>query len=150
MQVSNAEGIAFGQVVEMEIIKCYKCGIPFAVPDTFKAMLKSTQETFFCPSGHQQVYTKSTETFLREKIENQKLESEKEKKRLQRIITSTQLEADAWKNHWEIQLKEKKKISAKLKSTEKRIANGVCTCCNRTFQDLAAHMKTKHPEIFKK
>lgn len=26
-----------------------------------------------------------------------------------------------------------------------RAAAGVCPCCNRTFKQLAAHMKTKHP-----
>ena len=28
----------------------------------------------------------------------------------------------------------------------KRIKNGICPCCNRTFKQLAAHMKNKHPE----
>ena len=27
----------------------------------------------------------------------------------------------------------------------KRVKNGVCICCNRTFADLARHMATKHP-----
>lgn len=26
-----------------------------------------------------------------------------------------------------------------------RIKHGVCVCCNRTFANLAAHMKTQHP-----
>ena len=25
--------------------------------------------------------------------------------------------------------------------------NGVCPCCTRTFPNLAAHMKTKHPDF---
>ena len=29
---------------------------------------------------------------------------------------------------------------------KKRVANGVCPCCNRTFKDLAAHMSTQHPD----
>ena len=29
----------------------------------------------------------------------------------------------------------------------KRVHNGVCPCCNRSFQNLQKHMKTKHPEI---
>jgi hypothetical protein len=27
-----------------------------------------------------------------------------------------------------------------------RVAKGVCPCCNRTFQNLADHMKSKHPD----
>jgi hypothetical protein len=29
---------------------------------------------------------------------------------------------------------------------QKRVGNGVCPCCNRTFEDLARHMKVKHRE----
>lgn len=29
---------------------------------------------------------------------------------------------------------------------KKRIAAGVCTCCNRTFKNLARHMANKHPD----
>lgn len=32
-----------------------------------------------------------------------------------------------------------------LTKTKKRVAAGVCPCCNRTFRDLARHMKGKHP-----
>jgi len=32
-----------------------------------------------------------------------------------------------------------------LVSTQRRVKNGVCPCCKRSFACLAAHMKTKHP-----
>ncbi len=34
----------------------------------------------------------------------------------------------------------------KRRKIEKRVANGVCSCCNRQFSDLHAHMKTKHKD----
>lgn len=34
-----------------------------------------------------------------------------------------------------------------LTKTKKRIANGVCPCCNRSFVQLARHMKTQHPNF---
>lgn len=34
----------------------------------------------------------------------------------------------------------------KRRKIEKRVANGVCPCCNRTFEDLARHMSTKHKD----
>lgn len=34
---------------------------------------------------------------------------------------------------------------AQLTKTRKRIANGVCPCCHRTFQNLARHMAGQHP-----
>ena len=30
--------------------------------------------------------------------------------------------------------------------TKNRIAGGACPCCNRTFQNLARHMATKHSD----
>lgn len=33
-----------------------------------------------------------------------------------------------------------------LTRTKKRGGHGVCPCCNRTFQQLARHMKSKHPD----
>jgi hypothetical protein len=38
------------------------------------------------------------------------------------------------------------KAERKTKRIEKRIHAGVCPCCNRTFQNLARHMNTKHPD----
>lgn len=35
---------------------------------------------------------------------------------------------------------------AQLTKTKKRVSNGVCPCCNRTFKQLARHMENKHPE----
>ncbi len=34
-----------------------------------------------------------------------------------------------------------------MTKVKKRAANGVCPCCNRTFSDLARHMKAKHPDF---
>jgi hypothetical protein len=35
----------------------------------------------------------------------------------------------------------------KLARLRKRAKHGVCPCCKRTFQQLARHMKQKHPEF---
>lgn len=33
-----------------------------------------------------------------------------------------------------------------LTKTKKRIANGVCPCCNRSFANLERHMAGQHPD----
>ena len=33
-----------------------------------------------------------------------------------------------------------------LTRVKRRVGNGVCPCCNRTFKNLADHMTTKHPD----
>jgi DNA repair exonuclease SbcCD ATPase subunit len=39
-----------------------------------------------------------------------------------------------------------KGVTTRIKN---RASNGVCPCCNRTFQNLARHMHTKHPDFAK-
>jgi hypothetical protein len=41
-------------------------------------------------------------------------------------------------------------LAAEQRSKERlkrRVKNGVCPCCHRTVKQLAAHMKTKHPDF---
>jgi len=47
------------------------------------------------------------------------------------------------RDHKEAQRRAEKAAKTRIKN---RIGNGVCPCCNRTFKDLASHMKCKHPE----
>lgn len=37
-----------------------------------------------------------------------------------------------------------------LNKVKKRVAHGVCPCCNRTFKQLAMHMAQMHPEVLAK
>jgi hypothetical protein len=34
----------------------------------------------------------------------------------------------------------------KARNLRKRVGNGTCPCCHRTFRQLAAHMQNKHPD----
>jgi len=45
---------------------------------------------------------------------------------------------------------ERRRVSAargRVTKIKRRVQHGVCPCCNRTFSNLASHMKTKHPEF---
>lgn len=33
-----------------------------------------------------------------------------------------------------------------LTKTKRRVANGVCPCCHRTFVNVARHMRSQHPD----
>jgi hypothetical protein len=40
-----------------------------------------------------------------------------------------------------------RKAENSIKRLKKRSAAGVCPCCNRTFKELANHMKSKHAQF---
>ena len=112
-----------GHPIPKEIIleteDCCNCGILFALPDYLMKRLKKNGGFFYCPNGHQQYYTHNKE--MKEKLQDQ-------------IKETTKL---AGQLH---------KVKLEIKRMKKRSSVGVCPCCNRTFKQLAKHMKNKHPE----
>lgn len=128
-----------GQAVNLwdtfETITCFKCGITFAVPASVRRRWLDSGDSFYCPNGHSQHYTEST-------VEKQKKEIErlrKEKEWAEQAKYNALDQAD----HAERRASAMKGVNTKIK---KRIGNGVCPCCNRTFKNLASHMETKHPK----
>lgn len=106
--------------------ECCNCGTPFAMPSAFQRQRLEDGRDFYCPAGHAQHYTETTEQRLRREIEKRDKE-----------IRDKDIRLNA-KEH-DIQ-----RISSNYQRMRKRVANGVCPCCNRTFQNLFQHMKTQH------
>ncbi len=118
----------YTETVTLEQLICDACGITFAVPHTWLEGKQRTSSAFFCPNGHNLSYAKSTVDLLREQ-----LQSEHERRRQVELqLTSANDQLTATKRE--------------LQQHKKRVANGVCPCCNRSFVQLQRHMKTKHPE----
>ena len=114
------------RVTTFVVEDCCNCFIPFAMTSEFEARRRKDKATFYCPNGHPQHYLgKSDEQKLREA--QQQLASANEDARIQ-AARASKAEAEA----------------ARLK---KRASGGVCPCCNRSFVQLARHMKTKHPDV---
>jgi hypothetical protein len=126
------EGLSYQKTITMETVVCCNCGVPFGMPSDLRSQLMNDPDKwFFCPNGHRQHYSKSNEKIQREDAER-KLKA-KEAELLQEQMKRIQIEGELGK------------ATRKLK----RVQKGVCPCCNRTFQDLARHMETKHPEVKK-
>ena len=123
-----AEAAANQPTVYVTIVgeTCCNCGIAFGMPDSFMRQKRRDTTNFFCPNGHPQHYAVSEVDKLRKQLELQKAATEYERARAQRI--DRQLVASR----------------GQITRTKNRVANGVCPCCNRTFQDLGRHMTTKH------
>jgi hypothetical protein len=134
------KGASFMKTITLETEICCNCGIPFAMPSDFRSVcLNDPLKFFYCPNGHRQHYEKSRESRLREEAEAQlrakNLELEKAERQL-------------WTETQERQRQER--IAKKGARDLKRLHNGVCSCCKRTFSNLAEHIKTEHPELIGK
>lgn len=124
--------VALQRELILETIRCGECGIEWGVPDWWIAERRRTHEGFYCPNGHCRAYkAKSVE-------EQQRARAEEAERRLN-MERNRRLAAEA----------EQERVAKKLRRTEKRIEGGACPCCKRSFAQLAAHMKTKHPEYAK-
>ncbi len=135
---SIAEGSQYTQLCSFVTITCYQCGIPFGVPDYFRAKRLQDKESFFCPNGHSQAYVESESDRLKKQIASEKANTE-----YYRQIAETR---GKQRDHARLQTRALKGVVTKVK---KRVGNGVCPCCQRTFQSLARHMQAKHPEYAK-
>jgi hypothetical protein len=116
------------QTVVFEIEECCKCGIVFAMPGYLKRRRYDEGGLFYCPNGHGQHYAKSEVQRLREKLDEQTREATRQ---AARAASAEQAEH---------------KTKLEINRLKKRVSNGVCPCCNRTFKQLARHMECKHPE----
>lgn len=114
--------------------ECPTCGVRFAMPLNMLRTLRETKGTFYCPSGHEQSFAESTSTRL-------KRELELERKRREQAEDLAKRRDEANQQLY----KTKQQALGKLKALKQRAANGVCPCCQRSFTQLARHMRTKHP-----
>ena len=116
----------------LETEECCNCGMVFAMTQDFKKRRLKDRKSFYCPSGHHQYYTGETEVSkLKRKLDH----AQQEAQRQQQNTIQARSERDA--------------SNRRYGRIRDRVKNGVCPCCNRTFQNLASHMANKHPNFGK-
>lgn len=121
------------EVIDFTLENCCACGIPFFMPTYhYKRLLANKGESFYCPNGHSMSYTGKTEA--------QKLKEQLDQLKKEKELSETEMQ-----DKWLDALSEKQKLEKKLK----RLHNGVCPCCNRSFGNLQQHIKKQHPELLK-
>jgi len=117
---------------------CCNCFTHFVMDRSLYDHHRTNGGTFYCPNGHGQHYAETEVQRLKKQLDNANKRMGWAKNSATRALAEVQ------------QVKrEKAAIKGQLTKTRNRIANGVCPCCNRTFQNVARHMDTKHPD-FKK
>ena len=113
------------QYTETLIVTHCWCGIAFAIPNNlYDWMHRREGSSCYCPIGHTLVFSNTLQE------QNDKL-----KQRVQ--ATRDLLEAEE-RSH--------RATKGQVTRMRKRESAGVCPCCNRSFQNVARHMSTKHPE----
>ena len=130
MPVDEIMNIAVTLVVK----DCPVCGMNYAIPrtlDHYKWSLPQghKEKGWYCPNGHYLVHRAREVERLRERVD----QLEKNKRHLQDKAEHFERSAAASRGH--------------LTKLKKRVANGVCPECHRTFAHLAHHMQKEHPDF---
>lgn len=114
--------------VTLEDTTCNNCSIVFAVPEDWLANRRTDGATFYCPNGHSLVFRKTEVQKLREQLQR----------------------AEARATHAEDQRaaaeRSRAALAGQVTKIRKRVGNGVCPCCNRSFANVHRHMRTQHPD----
>lgn len=117
---------------QMILESCCNCGVEFCFPE---AIYRDAQDnkgpngrSIKCPNGHGFHYTGETEA---EKMRRQRDQARQEVARVEQEKADALAKAD--------------KADRALKRHKKRSAAGTCPCCQRTFANMAQHMKQQHP-----
>lgn len=119
-------------------ITCWSCSIPYYLPDGKYNRCLENGDNFYCPNGHSAVFSDTKASKLAKELAQEKKRrewAEADRDMYKQSVDTVSHQMAAYKG-----------VTTKLK---KRIANGVCPCCNRTFQNLHQHMSKQHPD-FKK
>lgn len=116
---------------------CCNCGMPFAMASTFHDQRLEDGKTFTCPAGHEQHYT-------RKKNAEQRLREERDA--LQRSRDSARARSRHLQDQYDAERRSKAAIKGHLTRIRRRIANGVCPCCTRSFSNVRQHMRSQHPD----
>lgn len=129
-------GMTIDHTTTVTVIPCAGCGAPFGVQSHYLKMLRANGETFYCPKGCYNVYRTSTADKLEAELASVKrdLEYQQEQNRRNRQ------DAEHFK-------KSRDAYKGQVTKIKRRVVNGVCPCCNRTFQNLREHMQSQHPDF---
>jgi len=120
---------------KLVVVTCW-CGINHAVPEDLRNHQRRQHDNgqsvtgIYCPLGHSHVPSGEGEAAKLERLLRE------ERERAARI--------DAEREQAEASARAHKAAATRARN---RAKHRVCPCCKRTFKQLAAHMKSKHPDF---
>lgn len=132
-----APGDTISGVGTLHVIDCPTCGCIYAIPAGVyrRGIARKGHATIYCPNGHTWHFTgKTHEAEVRD-------------------LRDSLAQAHARRDQAEADARMARAREAKARKERDRIKTragaGVCPCCNRTFAQLARHIKSKHPDYAK-
>lgn len=128
--------------VSLRVQDCPTCGVIYAITDDLAKRRQADGGSWYCPNGHSIMYRTPDVEMEREKA----AEEELKRRRAEEALANARLELKYLGMDYESEKRSKAAIKGQLTKVKKRVAHGVCPCCNRTFANLARHMSGQHPE----
>ena len=117
------------RTIVLTALECHTCGAVYGLSKDYEAARRSDHKSWCCPNGHSQYFPQESRE---EKLKRQLDQTARQLSRTQSRLKQTEYQRRAAKGQ--------------LTKTKRRVANGICPCCNRTFANLARHMAGQHPE----
>lgn len=111
--------------------ECGSCGVVCTCPEIVYEQHRAEGGYHTCPNGHSWGWNDNG-------CEREKLRRERD--RLKQTVAQKDDEIA-------MQASRALKAESEIIRLHKRAKAGVCPCCNRTFVNMARHMKTKHPNV---
>lgn len=102
------------------------CGIAYGLPEGFIEARRKDHKTWYCPNGCKAHYPAG-------KTDEQKLKD-------------AEARETALRDQLAAAVHDAENVRKTLLRDRQRFANGVCPCCNRSFENVARHMRGEHPD----
>ena len=112
-----------------EVHECISCGVIYTCPEVTIQHQREHGGFHTCSNGHQQGWNKDGSEIEKLRRERDRLRQDAARKDDEIAAKARELDAER----------------KKAKRVAKRAAAGVCQCCQRTFTNVALHMKHMHP-----
>lgn len=115
------------------VIQCGTCAVRHTIPEVVYDCCWREGGFWYCPNGHSRGWKEG-----QDERDHKALRLERDRLKQQ----TAQLQDEV-----AVERKRAEEAENKAMRTKRRACAGVCPCCNRSFENVQRHMKTKHPNV---
>jgi hypothetical protein len=126
--------------IQLTQLQCPSCNAPYAISEDFRSRRWQDGKSWNCPYCDIGISYRDNENA---RLKKQLAAEQQRANALSAGNDQLRAELRDAKTNAKRQITRAKNETRRL---EQRAAAGVCPCCNRTFQQLARHMKSQHPD----